>query len=365
MGNSQSESIDSDADNFRKVRNKSKPQDGKCCEIRKPIEYQSNGTHTHDLSKMNNVRCHQVKSTQNIDITSIGDNPDFTTMDEKNQGIFTNFPQEIVLSVLHYLTLQDLVILSRVSVSFRTKWVLHPLLTPKSIDPFFELFISPEGNLTSKYFYFIDFVKQLKGMYRRKIISKDEQKKDIPIALTGWERCGKTAFCNAVAERSFSATYAQTFGIDMKLVGFSNVDGKTINLQLWELSGSPRVENIVQHYYGKKNIIFFYDISQNDSFDKMVKIVKRWMELENIGDFSNIHKKLLEENRSICIVGTKRDLVRQAAPEKVATLLNSIIPSEGVMLHDLRVQYFEISSKEQTGLLLPLFFIMSSNKIMF
>jgi len=81
--------------------------------------------------------------------------------------------------------------------------------------------------------------------------------------------------------------------------------------------------------------------------------------LVNIDDLSKVHSWLEVSKRCICIVGMKSDLKRRVSYQKIASFVNAMIPKYGVMLYDLRIQYFEVSAKTGKNLMLPIHFILA------
>lgn len=91
-----------------------------------------------------------------------------------------------------------------------------------------------------------------------------------------------------------------TIGVDFKIRN-TEVDGKTIKLQIWDTAGQERFKTITSSYYkGAHGIIVTYDITDRDSFSA----IQNWMaevEKHASGDISRI------------LVGNKCDLESQRA----------------------------------------------------
>lgn len=141
---------------------------------------------------------------------------------------------------------------------------------------------------------------------------------------------------------------------------FRRSSGSTTVCKLYDVGVADR--NIFRQLFSLKwcFFMFFFDLSDEKSFKECVKRIKHFAEVLKKQP-QQLHSHLLSHNKTVCIVGTKSDLPRNVPDESIQKLLNTIIPSEGVLLGDLRIQYFEISSKKNRGTCHPLYFIMRTH----
>ena len=105
------------------------------------------------------------------------------------------------------------------------------------------------------------------------------------------------------------------------------VDGKRINLQVWDTSGQERFRSMVKSYYkNAMGVILAYSIEDRESFAQ----IENWM--EQIIDNSD---------KSICIilVATKSDLPREISYEEGENLANKY-----------KINFFETSAKNGTNI---------------
>ena len=87
------------------------------------------------------------------------------------------------------------------------------------------------------------------------------------------------------------------------------------------------------------------DLSREESSNEMVNLMHEWLVKLGVDSFEKVHAKLVSMEKMMCIVGTKSDLERRVPNDHISSLVNSFIVSNSTNFHDLRIQYFEISSK--------------------
>lgn len=114
--------------------------------------------------------------------------------------------------------------------------------------------------------------------------------KILKITIAGTENSGKSALMKRYTDDTFLSTYITTIGVE-----FSNKTINDIKLQVWDTSGQERFLQITTSYYkNAKAIILCYDITNQESFDK-------------IPGFLTIAKNLAKDNPKIILVGTHAD----------------------------------------------------------
>ena len=107
---------------------------------------------------------------------------------------------------------------------------------------------------------------------------------------------GKTSFLNQFFSKGFNQNLTSTIGINeySKMIMYND---NCYKIQIWDTAGQERFESIPRQYYEKMEGVFlFYDITNEYSFDNMVK----W--LKDIYGTGN-------ENLIIYILGNKVDLI--------------------------------------------------------
>ena len=95
-----------------------------------------------------------------------------------------------------------------------------------------------------------------------------------------------------------------------------------------------------------EHINFMFDLNSEDSFSKMTNLVDQFKDRLEISQLSDMNQALLQTSCSMCIVGTKCDLERKVSEQQITQFLNSLIPPTGIPFKQLRIQYYEISSKQ-------------------
>lgn len=127
------------------------------------------------------------------------------------------------------------------------------------------------------------------------------------IILIGNFGVGKTSLTRRFVHQKFSDEYLTTLGvkIDKKLL---EVDGKQLNMIIWDIAGEVTQSKVPKSYYlGANGIIYVFDLTRPSTFEHMKT------------DFEYIHTVL--PRVPYCIVGNKRDLVPDETIEKTAELI--------------------------------------------
>lgn len=118
------------------------------------------------------------------------------------------------------------------------------------------------------------------------------------VVLLGEGCVGKTSIVLRYVEDKFSSQHMSTLQASF-LIKKLVVDGKRVHLNIWDTAGQERFHALGPIYYRASNgVVLVYDITDQDSFQK----VKNWVkEL----------KRMLGEELVIIIVGNKLDLELQ------------------------------------------------------
>ena len=125
---------------------------------------------------------------------------------------------------------------------------------------------------------------------------KEKNCENIKIILLGDSLVGKTSFINQFFGKGFNTSLTSTIGINenSKIINYNE---NYYKIQIWDTAGQERFESIPKKYYEKMEGAFlFYDITNEYSFDNIIKWLKDIYECAN-------------ENLIIYILGNKVDLI--------------------------------------------------------
>ena len=156
-----------------------------------------------------------------------------------------------------------------------------------------------------------------------------EPKYTFKILTIGESNVGKTCVLRRFVENKFLKTHLATIGIDFKTKNIT-VDDKEIKLKIWDTAGQERFRNITNQYYkGADGIILIFDITDQNSFDK----IQDWI--------NQINSNTQTDEIGLILIGNKKDLDN-----------NRIISfKEGDALgKELGIKYFETSALSGEGI---------------
>ncbi|SPP78490.1 blast:Ras-related protein Rab-10 [Drosophila guanche] len=123
------------------------------------------------------------------------------------------------------------------------------------------------------------------------------------LLLIGDSGVGKTCILFRFSDDAFTSTFISTIGIDFKIKTVE-LRGKKIKLQIWDTAGQERFHTITTSYYrGAMGIMLVYDITNEKSFENIVK----W--LRNIDEHAN-------EDVEKMILGNKCDMTDKRVVNK-------------------------------------------------
>ena len=115
------------------------------------------------------------------------------------------------------------------------------------------------------------------------------------ILTLGETQVGKTSILIKYTEGSFSETPLATIGVDFQ-VKKVNLQGKQIEVQIWDSAGQEKFKSISKQYYNKAHgVLLVYDITNQESYES----IKGWI-------------KEIKQNTQILpvilLIGNKNDL---------------------------------------------------------
>ena len=90
------------------------------------------------------------------------------------------------------------------------------------------------------------------------------------IILIGAGSVGKTSLINRFINNKFESSYKMTMGVDL-LTKQIDLDGKEVNLNLWDVGGQERFKFMRESFYkGTSGALLIFDLTRADTFDKLV-----------------------------------------------------------------------------------------------
>mmetsp|Transcript_97292 Transcript_97292/g.280049 ORF Transcript_97292/g.280049 Transcript_97292/m.280049 type:complete len:203 (-) Transcript_97292:1-609(-) len=93
------------------------------------------------------------------------------------------------------------------------------------------------------------------------------------LLIIGDSGVGKSCLLLRFTDDTYTDSYTSTIGVDFK-IRTTELDGKTIKLQIWDTAGQERFRTITSSYYrGAHGIIVVYDVSDSASFQN----VQQWI----------------------------------------------------------------------------------------
>ncbi|XP_062511514.1 ras-related protein Rab-21-like [Corticium candelabrum] len=122
------------------------------------------------------------------------------------------------------------------------------------------------------------------------------------VVLLGEGCVGKTSLVLRYCENKFNEKHISTLQASF-LTKKLNIGGKRVTLNIWDTAGQERFHALGPIYYRDSNgALLVYDITDQDSFQKVQKWVKEL-------------RKMLGDDICLCIVGNKIDLEKNRTVE--------------------------------------------------
>ncbi|MFW9929604.1 MAG: Rab family GTPase [Candidatus Thorarchaeota archaeon] len=90
------------------------------------------------------------------------------------------------------------------------------------------------------------------------------------VALLGDGAVGKTALRERYLGKEFTSSYLMTIGADFA-VQKTEVAGKDVKFQIWDLAGQERFNSVRSLYYqGSHGAIFVFDVTRPESYQNLI-----------------------------------------------------------------------------------------------
>ena len=146
---------------------------------------------------------------------------------------------------------------------------------------------------------------------------------NLKILLIGDSAVGKTSILFRYINDEFPDCYISTIGVEYKMKTLM-INGRKINLKIWDTSGQERYRSITENFYRNANgILFVFDITNKESFNN----IKLWLT-----DSENCQTKITK-----MLVGNKIDLIDKRKVDKELT---------DKFAEKKEMKYIETSAKE-------------------
>ncbi|KAF0980043.1 hypothetical protein FDP41_001196 [Naegleria fowleri] len=183
--------------------------------------------------------------------------------------------------------------------------------------------------------------------------------KSVKIACVGPAKCGKTQYVNCVTGQSPFDNEKQGVGAfvrNLKVYFHSYM----FQLEIWDIARSKGMERIFMAH--SDFVMFCFDLNNEQSFFEMCKMIEEWM-IDRFASFRTceLNDHLHENRMYVCIIGMKNDLSRKVSNETILQWLNSFNLEDytkSTSMRGLRIQYFELSTKNNRRMYLPLFHML-------
>ena len=153
---------------------------------------------------------------------------------------------------------------------------------------------------------------------------------ELKIVLIGESAVGKTSIINRFVQNTFEENIQSTIGgtFSSKILLFN--DGKKLIFNLWDTAGQERFKSLAKLFYKGANVaILVYDITNQNSFDKLKKF---WI---------NDVKENTTSDIILILAGNKVDLIeKEEVDEKDAKKF----------AEEMNIDCFRVSAKKDFGI---------------
>ena len=147
----------------------------------------------------------------------------------------------------------------------------------------------------------------------------------IKVIVVGDSGVGKTSLLIQYVKNQFDGRYKATVGAEF-LTKNVEIDGNTVNVQIWDTAGQDRFRSLGSAYYrGASACVLVYDVTSSESFSH----ISAW--LDEFNTQAGTHETIL--------IGNKTDLEDKRAVTKRTAMA-------WCEKQDRDIKYFETSAKD-------------------
>lgn len=149
------------------------------------------------------------------------------------------------------------------------------------------------------------------------------------VVLIGNPGVGKTSLINKYVTNQFKEKYIETIGVNIMVKDLSNVNGKKVQLSIWDVAGQEKWGRVRSMYYrGSSAALVVFDLTRADTYLAVPDFVQDYKE--------SIHR----DDPVLVLLGNKVDLESKRKVEKEkGTEMKKLINS---------LDYYETSAKTGT-----------------
>ncbi|EFC46472.1 predicted protein [Naegleria gruberi] len=219
---------------------------------------------------------------------------------------------------------------------------------------------SPIESISFYYKHFLPTI--VNSFYRGNTISYRERIKTI---LLGSERCGKSELMKLVINNyqdfnpllEYSPTDAHLY-TPLEIIPFKTSSERgDLLLQFWDSSGKEKRIPFLKPLLRETRIYTFcFDLSDVKSFFEMKSRIETF-QVEYLNS-NSLNEELKESGACMLVIGMKRDLERKVSKLEITKYLEELSKvKDGISIKSLRIQYFELSSKQDSKKVLEFPFI--------
>ena len=150
---------------------------------------------------------------------------------------------------------------------------------------------------------------------------------DLKILLVGDTSVGKTSILSKYIDDIFEENQISTIGVEYKVKSLI-INGRKINLRIWDSSGQERFRSITQSFFrNAEGILYIFDLTEKKTFEG----VKQWL----------IDSESYNLNIKKILVGNKVDLIEKRKVEK--EIIDNFVKK-------IQLKYYEMSAKDGTNI---------------
>ena len=149
--------------------------------------------------------------------------------------------------------------------------------------------------------------------------------KKLKLVLLGSSEVGKTAIIDQFTQKNIQDIYYLTISIDKYTKEITLINGKKLQLEIWDTPGHECYKPHSKIYLKNTNIVLLiYDITDKRSFEKLNYFYN---------DFCDVNKK---ENIFFGVVGNKNDLygeqvISSEEGEEYANTINALFFAQAIL----------------------------------